>query len=63
MDDQFERVRWRQAENMLDGLGLRAPVLARTAANMRQMRHYLEAQVTDWLQAHGGYHFCGFYSL
>ena len=63
MDDQFERVRWRQAENMLDGLGLRARALARTAANMRQMRDYLEAQVTDWLQAHGGYHFCGFYSL
>ena len=30
---------------------------------MRQMRDYLDAQVTDWLQAHGGYHFCGFYSL
>ena len=30
---------------------------------MRQMRDYLEAQVTDWLQAHGGYHFFGFYSL
>ena len=63
MDDQFERVRWRQAENMLNGLGLRARALARTAANMRQMRDYLDAQVTDWLQAHGGYHFCGFYSL
>ena len=25
MDEQFERVRWRQAENMLDELGLRAP--------------------------------------
>ena len=50
MDDQFERVRWRQAENMLDGLGLRARALARTAANMRQMRDYLDAQVTDWLQ-------------
>ena len=63
MDEQFERVRWRQAENMLDELGLRAPTLARTAANMRQMRDYLDAQVTDWLKAHGGYHFCGFYSL
>ena len=63
MDEQFERVRWRQAENMLDELGLRAPALARTAANMRQMRDYLDAQVTDWLKAHGGYHFCGFYSL
>ena len=63
MDKQFERVRWRQAENMLDELGLRAPALARTAANMRQMRDYLDAQVTDWLKAHGGYHFCGFYSL
>ena len=30
---------------------------------MRQMRDYLDAQVTDWLQVHGGYHFCGFYSL
>ena len=63
MDEQFERVRWRQAENILDELGLRAPALARTAANMRQMRDYLDAQVTDWLQTHGGYHFCGFYSL
>ena len=42
---------------------MRAPALARTAANMRQMRDYLDAQVTDWLKAHGGYHFCGFYSL
>ena len=63
MDNQFERVRWRQAEDMLDGLGLRARALARTAANMRQMRDYLDLQVTNWLQAHSGYHFCGFYSL
>lgn len=62
-DEQFERVRWRQAANMLEELGLTAPALARTSANMRQMRDYLDAQTTDWLQAHGGYHFCGFYSL
>ena len=62
-DDQYERVRWRQAANMLEELGLTAPALARTSANMRQMRDYLDAQVADWLLAHGGYHFCGFYSL
>jgi tRNA(Ile)-lysidine synthase len=62
-DTQFERVRWRQAATLLEELGLNAPALARTSANMRQMRDYLDAQMTDWLQAHGGYHFCGFYCL
>ena len=43
-DPRFERIRWRQAQELLDRLGLDVPTLAQVASNMGRARDALEWQ-------------------
>lgn len=62
-DQRFERVRWREAQGVLQSLGLTAPAIARSARRLQRVQTMVAEAAAHWIARHANFNDGAFTSV